>query len=139
MRSAQSAQNAPTNEESAPTTAGQPLYTASGVFVVELSKEDMKLVFSGDSTLPFNGYSNSVMCIYPDQICFYYYNEASSSYQFIVSNRRSRNFQKNMARVSCVNTRLDRVMATTNTLQYGILIMDKAQQYMRGEDLNLEK
>ena len=35
-----------------------------------------------------------------------------------------------MARVSCVNTRLDRVMATTNTLQYGILIMDKAQQYM---------
>lgn len=92
MRSAQSAQNAPTNEESAPTAAGQPLYTASGVFVVELSKEDMKLVFSGDSTLPFNGYFNSVMCIYPDQICFYYYNEASSSYQFIVSNRRSRNF-----------------------------------------------
>lgn len=64
--------------------ASQPLYTASGVFIVELSKDDMKLVFSGDSALPFNGYTNAVMCIYPDQICLYYYDESSSSYQFIV-------------------------------------------------------
>ena len=83
-QSAQSQTNTQPNEETVTTNAGSPLYTASGVFVVELSKEDMKLVFAGDSTLPFNGYSNSVMCIYPDQICFYYYNEASSSYQFIV-------------------------------------------------------
>lgn len=84
MQSAQNQTSTQPNEETATTNAGNPLYTASGVFVVELSKEDMKLVFAGDSTLPFNGYSNSVMCIYPDQICFYYYNEASSSYQFIV-------------------------------------------------------
>ena len=84
-RSAQpNPQDTQRSEETAPTSSGQPLYTASGVFVVELSKEDMKLVFSGDSALPFNGYSNAVMCIYPDQICFYYYNETSSSYQFIV-------------------------------------------------------
>ena len=84
MQRAQNQASAQPNEETPTTNAGSPLYTASGVFVVELSKEDMKLVFAGDSTLPFNGYSNSVMCIYPDQICFYYYNEASSSYQFIV-------------------------------------------------------
>lgn len=84
MRSAQNNPNTQTTEETATASPGSPLYTANGVFVVELSKEDMKLVFAGDSTLPFNGYSNSVMCIYPDQICFYYYNEASSSYQFIV-------------------------------------------------------
>ena len=67
-----------------PEPSVQPLFTASGVLVVDMGKEDVKLAFSSENPLPFHGLTNVVMCIYPDQFCFYYYDTNYERYDFIV-------------------------------------------------------
>ena len=61
-----------------------PLFTANGVFLAELRKEEVKLAFSSEDPLPFTGYTNVVLCVYADQICFYLFDAVNSRYDFIV-------------------------------------------------------
>ena len=62
----------------------QSLYTANGVFVSLLCKEDMKMVFSSDTVLSISGISDAVVCIYSTQICIYQYSDEIKDYQLIV-------------------------------------------------------
>lgn len=62
----------------------QSLYTANGVFVSLLCKEDMKMVFSSDAVLSLSGFSDAVVCVYSTQICIYQYSEEIKDYQLIV-------------------------------------------------------
>ena len=71
-------------EETLPEPSVQPLFTANGVFLVDMGKEDVKLAFSSENPLPFHGLTNVVMCVYPDQFCFYYYDASYERYDFIV-------------------------------------------------------
>ena len=71
-------------EETLPEPSVQPLFTANGVFLVDMGKEDVKLAFSSENPLPFHGLTNVVMCVYPDQFCFYYYDANYERYDFIV-------------------------------------------------------
>ena len=71
-------------EETLPEPSVQPLFTAIGVFLVDMGKEDVKLAFSSENPLPFRGLTNVVMCVYPDQFCFYYYDASYERYDFIV-------------------------------------------------------
>lgn len=71
-------------EETLPEPSVQPLFTANGVFLVDMGKEDVKLAFSSENPLPFHGLTNVVMCVYPDQFCFYYYEASYERYDFIV-------------------------------------------------------
>ena len=64
-----------------------PLFTANGIFLAELQKEDVKMAFSSEDSLPFTGIANVVMCLYPDQLCFYLYDKVNSKYDFIVRAR----------------------------------------------------
>ena len=61
-----------------------PLFTANGVFLAELRKEEVKLAFSSEDPLPFTGYTNVVLCVYAEQICFYLFDAVNSRYDFIV-------------------------------------------------------
>ena len=71
-------------EETLSEPSVQPLFTANGVFLVDMGKEDVKLAFSSENPLPFHGLTNVVMCVYPDQFCFYYYDASYERYDFIV-------------------------------------------------------
>ena len=71
-------------EETLPEPSVQPLFTANGVFLVDMGKKDVKLAFSSENPLPFHGLTNVVMCVYPDQFCFYYYDASYERYDFIV-------------------------------------------------------
>ena len=61
------------------------LFTANGVFLALLTKEDVKKVFASDAPLAISGTSDAIVCIYKDQTCFYRYSPESTDYQLLVS------------------------------------------------------
>lgn len=60
------------------------LYTANDGYIVLMNKEEVKSLFLPQSTLPNTGYFNGVLCVYSEQLCFYFFDDVTNEYQFIV-------------------------------------------------------
>lgn len=71
-------------DENTDAIPSQLLYTANDGYILLMNKEEVKSLFLPQSTLPNTGYFNGVLCVYSEQFCFYYFDDVTNEYQFIV-------------------------------------------------------